>query len=1023
MERIDVSKMEVKKMGLREKSRKCKSGGKPINASVTGGFSKPRTQPGLAVALALVFFAFAALLIVPFAKAADPGHPASAISGSTFDTGDFIFPTNLTVNKFFIANGTTLYVDALNGRVGIGTASPSTILNVKGTLGTALSGTVNTSTGSTLVNTSADLITEISVGDAIKITNVTNSEIFTVSAITASNITLDSAASYNWTNVNAYKDSSLFRIDNGNGTGKLIVDKSGNVGIGTTAPGATLDVAGNLMLSGSGGKKILPSSTDGADTNYLSVSGGGNNAAARGAYIHLSGNEDPSTPGKLYLAAGNVATGDIVFRTGADNAKMTILTGGNVGIGTAAPANKLEVAGDINASSGSLIFYNEIMPDGASCSNGQILKKTGSNDWDCADDSGLTSSYNSTYHATSLDVTANRTAWANQTATDVACSDCVGASDVDSTSLATECSTITGSSDLCDDDDTCSSEACTVGSDDTLTSPTVGGALDMANNAISNIGSANTDFTSDGGLTLNGNFSVLGTGTHTIAGNASFDGGTLFVDSNNDRVGIGTTSPTTKLEVSAASPDIRASATGTNWASHSISNGAGVAYLVTDNAAGTAFGTGIAYPLVLYTGYAGDIVLMPNGVDRMHINATTGNVGIGTASPTQKLDVAGTLNVSNITLKANCANGEILKWSDGVGTCGTDSSGGAGWATSGGYVYNDTATGVGIGTTGPDPWAKLDVSGTAQIRNASLSVTSGSVFVDDGTTNRYTNPGFETGSTSPWSFDAKTDGALAIYTSDVRSGAYSANITSSTVAAIALWENQEVTSGHTYTMSVYAKNISCVTTPYFSSAGVSVTTVAGGGSFTGISTSEWKRFYWVFTPTSSGTLSAYIRTNNNAVQGSFLVDDVQFEEKPMATPYVDGTRNTGDVVLSGSLQSFGAGNSTFKGNVGIGTTSPASLLHLAGDNISIRLNSTAPNVAGNIFVGSSGGINRMTMGTFTESDFAFQANSSTKMTIKADGNVGIGTTNPSAAKLVVAGNISVGDTIKSSTGDVVVQLG
>lgn len=34
-----------------------------------------------------------------------------------------------------------------------------------------------------------------------------------------------------------------------------------------------------------------------------------------------------------------------------------------------------------------LAFYGEIKPDGSTCSNGQILKKTGANDWDCAADS------------------------------------------------------------------------------------------------------------------------------------------------------------------------------------------------------------------------------------------------------------------------------------------------------------------------------------------------------------------------------------------------------------------------------------------------------------------------------------------------------------------------------------------------------------------------------------------------------------------------------------------------------------
>jgi len=37
---------------------------------------------------------------------------------------------------------------------------------------------------------------------------------------------------------------------------------------------------------------------------------------------------------------------------------------------------------------GDLDFNDEITPDGAVCSNGQILKKTGTDDWDCAADGG-----------------------------------------------------------------------------------------------------------------------------------------------------------------------------------------------------------------------------------------------------------------------------------------------------------------------------------------------------------------------------------------------------------------------------------------------------------------------------------------------------------------------------------------------------------------------------------------------------------------------------------------------------------
>ena len=52
----------------------------------------------------------------------------------------------------------------------------------------------------------------------------------------------------------------------------------------------------------------------------------------------------------------------------------------------------LEVMGSYASTSGNLSFNGEIMPDGATCSNNQILKRTGANDWDCATDAGGVSS-------------------------------------------------------------------------------------------------------------------------------------------------------------------------------------------------------------------------------------------------------------------------------------------------------------------------------------------------------------------------------------------------------------------------------------------------------------------------------------------------------------------------------------------------------------------------------------------------------------------------------------------------------
>ncbi|MCF7918003.1 hypothetical protein K9L27_03330, partial [Candidatus Gracilibacteria bacterium] len=179
----------------------------------------------------LIFFPFGISIVS--ATIQDITSINDKVAGDNLKISDFNKIVN-TVKSF--------YRDDVTGDVGIGVASPTAQLHTKGALSTALTGTVSVTASATAVTGSGTAFTtELAVGDAIKI----GSEVFTVSAIASDTaLTLDSAHTAGASGATAYADPDLLKLDTGDGVNKLFVQSNGDVGIGTTTPTAKLQISG-----------------------------------------------------------------------------------------------------------------------------------------------------------------------------------------------------------------------------------------------------------------------------------------------------------------------------------------------------------------------------------------------------------------------------------------------------------------------------------------------------------------------------------------------------------------------------------------------------------------------------------------------------------------------------------------------------------------------------------------------------------------------------------------------------------
>jgi len=204
----------------------------------------------------------------------------------------------------------------------------------------------------------------------------------------------------------------------------------------------------------------------------------------------------------------------------------------------------------------------------------------------------------------------------------------------------------------------------------------------------------------------------VGTGTSTD----------VFAVTNAGRVGIGTTSPATRLQISGVNNDsygqLRILATGTGA-------DAQISFETPSNGRGIYVDDSDTNKMKFYTGAGkgtGDMVTFDN----------TGNVGIGTASPATALQVNGTARATRINSTGGVVDFDAQTGNNFISV----SSGNMSIANNGTVnVYISGSGNVGIGTS--TPIAKLDVEGDFQLLNANYNSYSSSV---SGTTTLATIP-------------------------------------------------------------------------------------------------------------------------------------------------------------------------------------------------------------------------------------------------------------------------------------------
>ena len=834
----------------------------------------------------------------------------------------------------------------------------------------------------------------------------------------------------------------------------LTLKGSGNVGIGTTAPGAKLEVSGitnvlpGIKISSDGVDQMffdLETYNTSVARNYFTMRKAGGTAAspaivANGDYTGMM--QWQGYDGSIFRDLARIDVnvdgvpgssdmpGRFMFSTTPDGSatpveRMRIDSSGNVGIGTTEPAYPLDVSGVLQATSiRSAGFYNpssannsglQLLNTGANIarniadanpvlfvqqvnpsSTGDILQLKNSASTVLTVQQSGNVGIGTTAPTAKLDVNAGAGVYSGEVAR-FGGKVSIGQSGTESGQLALR--STSGRYLTISETDTANSVISNSSGNITIT---------PASSFIISTGNVGIGTTNP-----SAKLSVLGSdslATTTVA-NLSGSTGTGLVVMADGKVGIGTTAPSDVLTVNGA---IKSNSwIAANGASINSTNGLYYSAIAKGNYGfGTATATG-AYPLSLSSGSAttytdGYINLFTAGLERLRID-NAGNVGIGTTGPGAKLDVVTGDAIGLIIKETNnnqAANLFEVRRNTSDLITRLYESGDAGLMEIGYSGFNNGKVLINGGESGGG--ASMGLFNASNIKTVNL-LSNGVSYFNSG------NVGI--GTTGP-QFKLDVSGIIAsgygIGNGELRS--YQVTdalnyISVKTDTGINKSGIYRAGGANNFPFYYNTSNGNVVQDAGFTGAsnlfmigGVEKMRVNNAGNVGIGTTGPAQRLAIVGSGTTASTASLNVM-NASSTSALFVLDSGNVgigTTGPGARLQVVGSDSLATSFAANLSGATGTGLVVLNsGNVGIGTTGPGTQFHVYGSTAGIKLERTGGN-EGFIWL-TDGTYSGQIRNLITENGLRFTGASGTPewMRIQNNGNVGIGTTGPTGRLQVV----------------------